>query len=292
MIEKRLEEIQNQYSMGNDHKVVRMVDKLLHVPEYENHYNLLMFKAQSQNNLHQDDLCIQTYEHIIQLYPEDVLAKFALGVLLASLGQFEEAEHHFQAALVLDPENLEVIQELIGIEIDFNNYEKVLELAEKKLTIDDRDPITWLTISGAHDFLEDYREAIKCAKKAVSLAQKDEITLQMAYGDLGYTYSKMKDFSNAEYYLRKALELDEEDPYSLNNLGFVLANQGMIKEGLEMIDKSIELDDMNSYAYKNRAKVYLMMGKKEWAKRELIKAKKLDYELDYGNEVNELLKGL
>ena len=69
----------------------------------------------------------------------------------------------------------------------------------------------------------------------------------------------------------------------------MLALCGKVDEGLKYINHSINIDHLNSYAYKNRAKVYLMKGNKNKARKDLEKAKDMDYHIDYDNEVNELL---
>ena len=57
----------------------------------------------------------------------------------------------------------------------------------------------------------------------------------------------------------------------------------------KIINKSITIDPSNSYAFKNRAIVYLAIGKKEAAHEDLIHAVNLGYEDYWGNEVNTLL---
>jgi tetratricopeptide (TPR) repeat protein len=83
---------------------------------------------------------------------------------------------------------------------------------------------------------------------------------------------------------------EDEHPYAYNNRGYAKFLTGRIEAGLRDINLSLEIDPSNSYAYKNRAIVYLHVNKKEKAFEDLQKAVELGYEEYYGDEVNELLK--
>jgi regulator of sirC expression with transglutaminase-like and TPR domain len=58
---------------------------------------------------------------------------------------------------------------------------------------------------------------------------------------------------------------------------------------MKCINQSIELDPSNTWAYKNRALVYIELGQNDKALNDLHRAKELGYEEDYDNEVNELI---
>jgi len=67
---------------------------------------------------------------------------------------------------------------------------------------------------------------------------------------------------------------------------------GKYELGLDLINKSLRLNSSNSYAYKNRAKLFLSKGQFNKAKDDLLKAKELEYHLLYDNEVDVLLNQL
>jgi tetratricopeptide (TPR) repeat protein len=63
---------------------------------------------------------------------------------------------------------------------------------------------------------------------------------------------------------------------------------GRTKEALTDVNKSLKLDEANSYAYKNRALIYLEMKDTGKACEDLNKALELGFTEQYGNEVKEL----
>jgi len=79
-----------------------------------------------------------------------------------------------------------------------------------------------------------------CRRSAVS-----EATIKVAIGSL---YEKTDSLDRAEKYYRQALALEPENVYILNNLAFLLIDEGRnINEGLELINKALEInpDDYN-----------------------------------------------
>lgn len=287
-----MEKLKYQYDIGNYWNVIKIADMLLIETKNENYYSILMFKAYAYCNLLEENKAVEIFDLIIRTFPNKIEPRIRLALTLIQIGKYIKARKVLEAALLVEPNNLDIINNLMFVEEDLHNFERVIELANEAITIDELEPSVWLVRASASEKVGDYTRAISDGLKAIELSRDDEIFLQMAHNNLGYTYTKMGDVVKAEFYLRKAIEIDDTDPFQFNNLGFVLAKKGQLEEGLRYINHSLELDSENSYAYKNRAKVFLMAGKPELARKDLIKAKKLDYEIEYDNEVNILLNDL
>lgn len=90
-------------------------------------------------------------------------------------------------------------------------------------------------------------------------------------------------YEEALVYFNKALELDKDEPLTLNNRGYTRYKLNNLAGALEDIDKSIILYATNAYAYKNRALVYIALDKEE-ACKDLQKARELQFEKQYGPE--------
>jgi regulator of sirC expression with transglutaminase-like and TPR domain len=63
-----------------------------------------------------------------------------------------------------------------------------------------------------------------------------------------------------------------------------------LEKALLCINQALDIDPSNSYGYKNRALVYLKMGKRDLAVADLQKPKLLGYTEDYDSEVAEMPK--
>lgn len=286
-----IEEIRYHFSVSNNNKVIRLSDKFLGIKGNSRNLEVLTYKAQSHKNLFQDQQAIETFKLITEYFPNNLEATIELALCLIDIGEFQESNMLLTEALRIDKTNLEIINNLIFIQEQLHNYEEVIRLSNLAIGIDEKDPSIWLTISSAYDSLGKFEKSIKYGKQALQLCD-DTIYLQMAHNNLGFTYSKMNELQLAKTHLEKAIQIDNTEPYAFNNLGLVLAKIGNIEKGFEFINYSLKIDNENSYAFKNRAKLYLMEGKIQKAKNDLKRAKELDYEIEYDNEVNELLAKL
>ncbi|NML39719.1 tetratricopeptide repeat protein [Chitinophaga sp. G-6-1-13] len=63
-----------------------------------------------------------------------------------------------------------------------------------------------------------------------------------------------------------------------------------LKNALKDIQRSVALDPKNSYAYRNRALVYLAMKQPDKACEDLHRAINLGYTTMYGDDVQQLLE--
>jgi tetratricopeptide (TPR) repeat protein len=129
-------------------------------------------------------------------------------------------------------------------------------------------------------------EAIMFLKKAIAI----DSSFVGPYVNIGFQYTQIGRYEEALVYYTKALELEKDEPLTLNNRGFTRYKMNEFDAALEDINRSILLFNTNAFAYKNRALVYLAMDKKEDACQDLQRAKELQFEKQYGPEVNELIK--
>lgn len=136
------------------------------------------------------------------------------------------------------------------------------------------------------DNLDRQEEAIMYLKKAIAL----DSSFVGPYVNIGFQYSQLGRYEEALVYFNKALELEKDEPLTLNNRGFTRFKLNDLSGALDDINKSIFQFATNAFAYKNRALVYLALDKIEEACHDLQKARELQFEKQYGSEVNELLK--
>ena len=93
---------------------------------------------------------------------------------------------------------------------------------------------------------------------------------------IGYELNKQNKFAEAIHHFDKAIALQPEFAYAYNNRGHAKIELEKIDEGLADINYSIQLDQENSYAYRNLGIYHLKLNQFEEAESLLLKAKKLD----------------
>ncbi len=107
--------------------------------------------------------------------------------------------------------------------------------------------------------------------------------------NIGFFSMEKNDLDTALIYLNKAIAI-KKSAFTYNNRGFLKYKMHNNKEAMEDINTSLKMDENNSYAYKNRAVVYIDEGQTEKACEDLRKARQLGFTEKYGNEVELLIQ--
>ena len=108
-----------------------------------------------------------------------------------------------------------------------------------------------------------------------------------------YAKVKTNDFSGAIEDYNKYIELNRynNNAFAFNNRGFAKFKLNDFAGAMTDVEESIKFDPKNSYAYKNRALIYIATDSLELACEDLHTAINLGYSGEFDNEVNEMLDG-
>lgn len=91
-------------------------------------------------------------------------------------------------------------------------------------------------------------------------------------------------------YNNKVIELDKDQPLAFNNRGYVKYKLNDLKGAMQDVNHSLELYPSNSFAYKNRALIFIALKQMNFACEDLQKAISLGFTSMYGDEVQKLLE--
>lgn len=86
----------------------------------------------------------------------------------------------------------------------------------------------------------------------------------------------------------RAVEVQPDSPYALNNLGYAELRAGDREAALRLVQRSIEIDPGNSYAYRNLGHVWKEMGDLAKACEAYERALQLGFGMRYGPEVKQM----
>lgn len=160
------------------------------------------------------------YEAAVAENPSDPMANYRLGLILARMGNRNDAILHLKKALSKNVFEPDVLKALGRIYFFNGNYKKALNTLKGALSIAPDDAETCFFMGRTYMALGDYKEAVLILERLITnkTESSDQIlyflgeaySQQNKYGDahyyLGLYYNNKKDKKNAVFHLQKALE--------------------------------------------------------------------------------------
>lgn len=174
----------------------------------------------------------EEYQELLQEIPDEVDIVYYCGICLQRLNRDEEALRYYQKVQSLDPQHTRVHHALMEI------YSSRFDRYELKTA---------------------YGQAIQEATLQLKLVKN-----AYYYIERGLLYMDNFNFQKALDDYHHALELEPENIYALNNIGYVYQAQGKFEEALKYYKKSIGLmkDEWSILPFINSSKCYQAM--RQW----------------------------
>lgn len=207
------------------------------------------------------------------------------GNIYADKQDYDKAIEDYQSALAVVPENIYYKVNLSRLYLLKKDYQRSVALADDVLN---QDPLNYYALSykaAAHCDLKKYNDAAYFYQLLVeNYADNSDV-----YNGLGFCQIYTNELEKAKKNFLRSIKLDPDYAYPYDNLGYVCYLEKDYTEAMRLIEESIQLDLSNSWAYKNRALVYIALGKKAEAKADLLHALELGYTKHYDDDVNNIL---
>lgn len=252
-------------------------------------YNVFTGRGTAYFELKEFQLSYNDFSRAIALEPDSAIAYHYRANLMYILNYTDEAIADNTKAIERTTDEKFLLGCFINrgsAKVQKRDFKGAYEDFHRAYSYDTTDISVLNNLGTVLDKLDRQEEAIMYLKKAIVL----DSSFVGPYVNIGFQYSQLGRYEEALVYFNKALELEKEEPLTLNNRGFTRFKLNDLSGALDDINKSIFFFATNAYAYKNRALVYLALDKKEEACSDLKKARELQFEKQYGSEVNELLK--
>lgn len=153
------------------------------------------------------------------------------------------------------------------------NIEKAFRLAQKALSIDESDSMTYALLGSVYLLMRKYEKAIAAGERSVEL----EPNGAMAHGLLGNTLSYVERLDEAIGYLKQGIRLNPFPEYwNFYHLGRCYIMKGQYEEALAATKKAILLAPDSRGNYYNLAAIYTLLGRQDEASAAVKKVLELD----------------
>ncbi len=277
------------------------------------HLQELQYEATNKSQFADDS--IASYKKALEMDPGSAVIQERLAEIHAKSGHMREATEEAQAALKIEPDNVDAHRLLARIyvralgeistgEVPQANITQAIEQFQAILKVQPDDTYSELWLARLYRFENHHSDAEKilrqvlqqdsdngAALEQLSQLLVDEGKSQEAidlltqasqdspspdiYDLLGSAYSQAKDYPKAEAAYRKAVALDPDDAGHRHGLAEALMERDKYADALEQYKKLVELEPGTSENHLRLAQLYRRLGQFDKAQSSLDRAKQL-----------------
>lgn len=184
---------------------------------------------------------------LTKVHADDPKAHAVYGDVLFQEQKFTEAKAAYKKALSLNDQVYLIWEQLLRIEVSDGDYQQAISDGETALSIFPNQAGLYLYTGIAYAQLQKHDKAIAYLKNALTLESEDKEVLSQVYSALGDSYNAVKRFKESDQAYDKALEIDPDNTYTLNNYAYYLSLRGEnLAKAEQMSRRSNELDPGNA----------------------------------------------
>lgn len=255
-------------------------------PEDEKYY---LHKAKSYYNIHNILKTVHNLDKAIEINDTCVEAYTLRAQIYLNQGLLHKAISNYEKIFSLVPALSTKFSDVYHLNLSkaYNStrqYQKAYDLLKNVENDAENNMGFHANLSVSCMYLNKNDEAEFHLKKCIEIDPKFTGGLV----NMGYFLITNGNYEEAIEYLNKALVIDSREAYALNNRGFAYYKLQKYEQALEDVNRSVQLLPDNSYAYKNRGLIYIATGLIKDACKDFDKALKLGYSEMYDSEVAEL----
>lgn len=283
----------DNFDAENYERTIELADAL--IQKKKDHYLAWLYKGKALFMLEKDEAALQCFSISIGINADSWEAYYYRASIYSIFQEYDSAIKDIQVALKYEPRNLKMLTARGNFFLKKGSFENALKSYTWALKVDSNYAEALTFRAAAYKCLGDFKNAIKDANRAIELGGTHPTSYEtraFSYIEEGEASKAIQDFHSVIAVIQK--DSSQYPPflltYAYNNLGFAHHMAGNHQEALKHINYSLQRIDSNSYAYKNRALVFLALNEPQKACQDLLKAQELGYLEEYGEEVEELLK--
>ena len=198
------------------------------------------------------------YQECLKLQPEQVQARYLLGLLFFQTQQLQEASVQLTQVLAWDPKHVGAWFNLATVQFELKNYQACAESYRAGLQLHPESDAAWLNLGVAMKELADPEEAMRCYHQALALNANDP----HIHYNLGMV---LKDTNprQALTHFDQALTLNPQLAHAWYSQGGVLMRLGNWEDALASFNRAVESDPNSADVLLARANVLAQLKRLE-----------------------------
>jgi len=234
---------------------------------------LLRIYESSEANSPEMAQAIELAEKLKTTHPNEAKSHAISGDLLMSTGNFESARVAFKRASELDPSKIAIWNQLVALDAQLNLPKLLADDSAEALELFPMSPVFYFYNGLANNQEGEYQKAVNSLKSGKELVYNDPSLEQEFYSALGDAYHELKNYPESDKYFEKALKLNPNNTFVLNNYSYYLSiRNSQLDKAESMAALANELQPNSPSFQDTYAWVLYKNNKHEAAKEWLLKA--------------------
>jgi tetratricopeptide (TPR) repeat protein len=210
---------------------------------------------------------------LVETHPGEAKSHSVYADLLLQDKKVTEARDEFLKVLTLDSSRYVIWEEVMQLDLQLEKYDHLLDFGRTVMELFPEQPVPYLLSGIANNQLKNYDKAIKELNTGLKLVVNNDLLLSQFYMYLGDTYHAMKNLEESDKAYEKALGIDGDNAYVLNNYSYYLSLRNKdLDKAEKMAKKAVTLEADNPSFQDTYGWVLYKLGRFEEAKTWVFKA--------------------
>jgi tetratricopeptide (TPR) repeat protein len=193
------------------------------------------------------DQALELCKRLSQTHQGEASAQTIYGDFLNMNEQYAEARTQYRAGLAIDKKNLQAWQQLLYTESQLSDYNAMEVEAEEAQGLFPDQSVIYLFNGIAKIQNKKYEDAARTLLSGSKLVVDNDEQQMDFYSNLGDVYNKLKQYELSDKYYQKALSINPNNAFVLNNWAYYLSLRNQeLEKAAEMSRRSIDLDAKNA----------------------------------------------
>ncbi|MHB1178707.1 MAG: tetratricopeptide repeat protein [Daejeonella sp.] len=212
-----------------------------------------------------------------QVHSDEAKAFAVYGDVLFQEKKYDEARDSYKKALKLNDQVYQIWEQLLRIEVGKGDFQLAITDGEEALTIFPNQAELYLYTGIAYGQVKKHEKAVSYLRNAADLETEDAGIRSQVYSTLGDSFNALKKYKESDQSYDKALEINPDNSYVLNNYAYYLSLRGENLDKAEKMSKrSVQLNPNNASSEDTYAWILFRLKKYQEARIWIEKALKND----------------
>ncbi|EEF62390.1 tetratricopeptide repeat protein [Pedosphaera parvula] len=192
------------------------------------------------------------YDQLRQSFPHEPQYVYKAGLTFIQMNKKEEAQKAFEKVLVMSPDNLPALEQIVNLDIQAQDYSKALSLLDKEMANEKIVPELCVLQARIFESQKATQKAVAALKRAIELNPQ----MRIAYFLLARLYMESKQNEQAITNLQEVMVKNPKDTSALMMIGTIRDQEKNFAAARDAYEKLIAIDPNFSAALNNLAYLY------------------------------------